>query len=194
MDNFLTNQHVAYIKERSPLLIGISGSISSGKTTLSRNLSTFLGGVHFSVSDLLKQVACSKGMQVDRHILQEIGSEFIASGWENFVESFLDFSQSRETDIFIVDGIRHIEFWETLCTKQCSRNAALIYLTSNQKEPKNDLNIVLDDLSHPSEGNLAILKERADILVEVVWGNPYETAVTAIDRLFNLAHFFTNIL
>ena len=51
---------------------------------------------------------------MSRQILQEIGKEQIELGWEMFVNNFLGFIDWNNNENIVIDGVRHIEFFNTL--------------------------------------------------------------------------------
>jgi len=152
-----------------PTIICISGKIASGKTTLSSLLAEKLKCNRFSTSDYLRSKAATKGYTViDRTLLQMIGEDCINEGWENFARAFLSFTNDSSDESIIIDGVRHVEFYNSL-KKLTGKNCSLIFLDAREDvllerlQHRGDGEI---NYTHVAEGNLSRLKEAANYIFD----------------------------
>lgn len=161
LDNILT---------RNKQVIILSGKVESGKTYLSKKIAQYLSCERYSISDYLKDAANKGGYKyISRQILQEIEKEQIELGWELFVKKFMEFVKWNNHENIVVDGVRHVEFFNMLVNqvKSCKVLLVWIEIDSNtmdiRMEKRNESGI---SLNHVAEENLAQLKERADIVID----------------------------
>lgn len=90
-------------------IICVSGRIASGKTTVAQALAaTWPNSSVRSFGDVVRRRAENEGLSVDRATLQELGLRLVAQGWPVFVSELLNDLPS-DTDVLIVDGVRHVE-------------------------------------------------------------------------------------
>ena len=92
-----------------PVVLAFSGSIASGKSTLSRAVAETLDWPYVSFGDFVRTVAQSRGLGDSREALQEVGVSLIREGWTQFCRSVLNQITWRPGQPLVVDGIRHIE-------------------------------------------------------------------------------------
>jgi uncharacterized protein YprB with RNaseH-like and TPR domain/predicted nuclease with RNAse H fold/dephospho-CoA kinase len=97
--------------EKSPwgkrAVIGLSGPISSGKTTAGRHLES-LGFSYGRYSLVLKEMLKERGVPVSRESLQRIGEEVYRSPGQRWLCREL-VSQMPESGDLVIDGLRHPE-------------------------------------------------------------------------------------
>lgn len=151
-------------------VVCIVGKIASGKTTVASELASVIGGEQFSVSDYLKYCLKQKAIEnPSRTQLQELGESFISEGWESFCDGFLKFINYDMSKTYVIDGIRHKNFFSTLCNKIYPINPILVYLEVSdevlQQRKFERAEIKYDD-KRSAEGNLADLYNIADIIFE----------------------------
>jgi len=89
------------------IVIGISGRINSGKTTLSIELAKILACERVSFSDYIKKIAIENGMEITRTNLQNIGQNFVDSNLDKFCKEVLAQKNWDCNHFLIVEGIRH---------------------------------------------------------------------------------------
>ncbi|MDB4766752.1 AAA family ATPase [bacterium] len=97
------------------MIIAFSGKISSGKTTLSKEIASNLGIACASFGDYVRSIARERGLdEKDRRIVQNVGQSLIESGWREFCNSVLEAANWRNGDSIVVDGIRHCQAVATI--------------------------------------------------------------------------------
>jgi dephospho-CoA kinase len=70
-------------------VIGLAGQIAAGKTTIATRLAARLGIPRVSFGDEVRRVAAERGLPADRAVLQDLGEELIAAGWDSFCRAVL---------------------------------------------------------------------------------------------------------
>lgn len=96
-------------------VLAVAGPIASGKTTLSIHLSETLGWRRTAFGDYVRGVAHTKGLDGSlREVLQSIGAELIADGWEVFCRSVLENAGWHSGEPLIIEGVRHEQCLSTL--------------------------------------------------------------------------------
>lgn len=97
------------------IAVGFSGKIGSGKSTLSKLVTTRLGWQYVSFGDYVRATAIKLGLDASkRDVLQELGVNLINEGWDKFCISVLNAANCNIDKPFIIDGIRHHECVITL--------------------------------------------------------------------------------
>jgi len=124
------------VQQPPPTILCISGEIASGKTYISQRLACMYGCMHFSISDYLRQIIFKTGVDVvNSGTLQETERSQISLGWSVFCKLFLDFTKWNYTGYLVIDGIRCIEFPNTLKTMVEPRcKVVLIYVEDSINE------------------------------------------------------------
>lgn len=119
-----------------PCVITFSGSIASGKSTLSRSLATELRWKHASFGDYIRSQAKLYGLEASRRVLQNLGQSLIGKGWEQFCRLVLDQSDWTPGEPIIIDGIRHIEVITTLRSLVSPLEVILIFISVDEETRK----------------------------------------------------------
>ena len=95
--------------------MAFSGSIASGKTTVSKEASRVLGWKYGSFGDFIRKEAIRRGAKYEsREVLQDIGSELINQGWDEFCWGVLRDAGWEKGHGLVLDGIRHLEGLEKI--------------------------------------------------------------------------------
>jgi adenylate kinase family enzyme len=95
------------------LRICVAGKISSGKSTLSKAISSNIGFPIISFGGILRDYSESNGLPTARKDLQRLGQEIIDQfGFEGFVRWMINHSTISWDDSLIIDGLRHKDLWE----------------------------------------------------------------------------------
>lgn len=153
------------------MVIGLSGKVGSGKSSLAKALVDKTGHSHVSFGDFVRKQAKDEGQDPSsREVLQQIGEKFINKDIEKFCIDVLGQIDWKSQNIFIVEGIRHLEVLKTLKRILKSHDVVLIYLEIDENERKKRLNLTDKDLnkidSHSTEIQLDdILKSEADLVI-----------------------------
>lgn len=96
-------------------VLAFSGSIGSGKTTITEAVAKSLGWKLASFGRVVRKEARQRGLDPEsRETLQRLGSELIEEGWEGFCQAVLVDAGWKQGEGLLVDGIRHIEALDTL--------------------------------------------------------------------------------
>lgn len=98
------------LKSVEPLAVGLAGTISSGKTSIARALWESTGWTIASFGGYISKEARLRGLDWNkREVLQDLGDELIAKGWQHFCLAVLSDSNWKQGNGLIIDGIRHVE-------------------------------------------------------------------------------------
>lgn len=89
-------------------VLGVSGGIASGKSTVSAAVAQALGCSRVSFGGYVRSEALRRGRTLDRESLQEIGAALIASDAQGFCRDVLSQSDWRAGQPLVVDGVRHV--------------------------------------------------------------------------------------
>lgn len=92
------------------MLIGFSGPLKSGKTTVSTAVANALHLKRASFGDFVRQIAARRGLDpTKRRVLQFLGDELISKGWTKFCLDVLKSANWKKGESIVVDGIRHAQ-------------------------------------------------------------------------------------
>ena len=153
----------------SPLVIGITGRIGAGKTTLAQVLRTEYGFQYFRYSLVLAE--WRKVDPTAKGNLQELGWGVMAGGNQRELNRLLIKQIDRGQDC-VVDGLRHIIDYESL-KNEFPRNFALIFLKAaaqirfdriRQRYPEYSSFLKAD--SHPVESSIDSLLPLAELVLD----------------------------
>ncbi len=118
------------------LVLTFSGSIGSGKSTLSLSVAKALNWPYVSFGNYVRTVALLRGLGESREVLQEVGESLIQEGWEQFCKSVLAQTTWEPGEPLVVDGIRHVEAVEMLQLLIVPSELLLIHITLNEPTRK----------------------------------------------------------
>ena len=119
----------------SGLVVGISGRIASGKSTIAETLSKQLSWPYVSFGTYVRKVARERGLNdSSREVLQEVGVVLIDKGWMSFCDAVLGQAEWHPGQSLIVDGIRHREAYDTLKLLVAPSKILLIYIAVDEAE------------------------------------------------------------
>lgn len=104
------------MRDEGKLVLGFSGRIRSGKSTVTSATAQALGWPTASFGDFVRGEAARRQLPVDRDALQTVGEELISTlGWPEFCELTLaQAGLTRKSVPCIIEGIRHVPALETL--------------------------------------------------------------------------------
>lgn len=154
-----------------PSVVCISGKIASGKTYLSKLLAERNEWIRCSTSDYLRYLLCKEGyVNPSRQQLQEKGEEEINRGWDDFAKSFIEFAVANKSKpILVVDGVRHIEFFNQIKSLVSPQGCLLLYLNISDALIQHRLDErgeTAIDFNCIAEGNQQELYHLADYITE----------------------------
>ncbi|BAT56595.1 Dephospho-CoA kinase (plasmid) [Nostoc sp. NIES-3756] len=116
-----------------PIILGFSGSIASGKSTLSIRIASCLKWERVSFGDYVRSVAQHQGIEVSRKVLQSVGASLINQGMEQFCCSVLEQANWRLGQPLIIDGIRHVEAVSVLRRLLFPSQLLIIFIAVNEQ-------------------------------------------------------------
>ncbi len=156
-------------------VICFSGSIGSGKTTISSILASALGWKWVSFGEYVRKIARELSIGYSRRELQYVSDVLIKQGWEIFCRSVLKEVQWNESENLIVDGVRHYEAITTLRDICHPAKVFLIYLSISKAEQYKRVKSkgitshseLLEIEAHPSESQVSSeLRKIADMVFD----------------------------
>jgi len=113
----------------SAAIVAFAGAIGSGKSTISTALAKELGWARTSFGDYVREEAARRELDpTSRTVLQILGEQLIAEGWEPFCRAVLNRVSWRPGQALIIDGVRHVKALETLRRLVAPLPIRLIYL------------------------------------------------------------------
>src|SRR5215467_2502119 len=107
-------------------LIGVAGSIGSGKTTITQQIAALGDGTALTISDTLKRQATNLGIGHDRRSLQNLLRKAVDLSPDSLVR---DIVGSRNQGLIIVDGVRQISVWCALYRYLQPAKACLVFVS-----------------------------------------------------------------
>jgi dephospho-CoA kinase len=152
--------------------LGISGRIGSGKTSLAVVLAERLNCPRASFGDYVRAVATDRGLDGGvRQVLQEVGDDLIAAGWDAFCAAVLN-SAGYCSGSVVVDGIRHADAAQTMQKLVAPTPWELVSVESEDSIRRSRLAARgVDEAgttqadAHPNEGEVASVMASADLVV-----------------------------
>ena len=117
-----------------PTVIGFSGRIKSGKTTISQAVAGALQLKRASFGDFVRDVAVYRGLDADcRQVLQQLGESLIAEGWLKFCRDVLQATDWTQGESIVVDGIRHADAVTELSRLAAPMPVVLVHVETDEK-------------------------------------------------------------
>lgn len=120
----------------TPFSIGLSGQISSGKSTLAERLAEHLDLPRIGFGDYLRAQAQTRGLDTERPTLQALGAEQLESlGPDGFCRSAARWARVALSSTGVVwDGVRHLVVADALRSLQAPRAFYLIGLCAPETD------------------------------------------------------------
>ena len=121
--------------ESRSIILAFSGSIGSGKSTLSTGVAQGLGWPQTSFGSYIRAIAAQNDLDTtSREVLQQVGADLVANGWEQFCSAVLAQAGWQAGMSLVVDGLRHVEALETMRALTHSSNVLLVYVALSRSE------------------------------------------------------------
>jgi dephospho-CoA kinase len=154
-------------------VVGFSGGIASGKSSLSTAVSEALGWPRTSFGSYIRYVASQSGLEPTRENCQRIGEHLIEQDAHNLCKSVLAQASWSLGAPLVIDGIRHLQVADLLTVMVRPSLFILIFV----ELPRADREIRLknrDGVSQPlerlehhsTETQASDLLARADLVIE----------------------------
>jgi dephospho-CoA kinase len=158
----------------SDIILGFSGSIGSGKSTLSTELSKVLNYRYASFGNYVRKMATKMGyMAASRTQLQDIGEMLVGNDALSFCQSVLQDADWTQGEGLIIDGIRHLHIWEILHEICSHQKLFLIYIAVDENirieriKSRGGNEGLTSTMRHSTELQVReILRLRADLIVD----------------------------
>lgn len=155
-------------------VLGFSGGIASGKSTLSEAVALSLGCPRVSFGGYMRGEARRRGVATDRDTLQAIGEELVARDPDGLCRAVLGQAGWVPGGALVVDGVRHVDIAERLARIVKPSDFRLVYVAAEKDtrsarfvaraEAKGDL-AAFD--AHSTEKDVRHgLRERADLVAD----------------------------
>src|ERR1700748_391819 len=107
------------------IVIGISGRISSGKSTIAKRIHKHLNASIMSFGKFLMDYSIERELPITRDDLQSLGEHFVKADSTRFLQDVLD-SQDFIPPIVIIEGIRHKSIYNEI--KRRSTQTLFIFI------------------------------------------------------------------
>jgi dephospho-CoA kinase len=150
-------------------VVCLAGGIASGKTTLAHALTErWPNSSVRSFGDVVRRRARAEGLPLDRSSLQEVGLRLIAEGWPAFVGQLLA-DLPPDTDLLIIDGVRHSEAVDALRQRLPDCAFLVAYLQADQAAIQSRLAQRGESdgaPAHPVEASLPEVARLADVVID----------------------------
>jgi dephospho-CoA kinase len=149
-----------------------SGSIASGKSSLSLLVAKELNWPYVSFGDYIRSVARFRGLPESRQVLQALGQSLIEEGWEQFCRLVLNQVPWKPGQALVIDGVRHTEAIITLRRLISPAELLVIYISTSEAVRKirafeRGETLVQDVQDHPTEIQVKNqLPQMADLIVD----------------------------
>lgn len=169
-------------------VICISGKIGSGKSTITQAICALSGMTSRSTGEFVRKVAIQRGIkEIDRSILRRIGVEYISKGWDIFCHSFLQYCDWTPGRAFVIDGIRHIGFYEGIKSLIAPTKSFLVYIEIDEAERASRIQLrdqsnLPENDQHETELYYEDIRNNADIIVQNNM-DPQKVAQYILDHL-----------
>lgn len=152
--------------------VGIAGRIGSGKTSLAVALAERLTCPRASFGDYVRSVATERGLDgSQREVLQEVGDDLIAAGWDAFCKAVLR-SAGYSGGSVVVDGVRHPNAARTMQKLVAPTRWSLVAVESEEAARRSRLAARGVDQAgttradaHPNESHVMSVMASADLIV-----------------------------
>lgn len=115
-----------------PIIIGFSGGLGSGKSTISAALSEATGWRRLSFGDYVRQEARRRNLGDSRGVLQEIGAALVAEP-DEFCRNVLNAGGWNHGETLILDGIRHFTVLDSLKRLAGPNEVVLIHIQTKDE-------------------------------------------------------------
>jgi len=162
-------------KNVSSIVLGFSGRIKSGKSSVSYELARALAWPRVAFGDHLRLLAIKQNLPETRETLQELGAQMVEKDCRGFCMELLKSINWKPGQHLIIDGIRHMSVLMTLRQMVYPAVLKLVYLDADdeilekrhQASPCGSLRSFVQIEKHSTEKDVVIaLREAAELRVD----------------------------
>ena len=157
------------------MIIGLSGKIGSGKTTIGRALAKELNFRYASFGDYVRHLLRAQGGDPDcREQLQDLGASLVRRDHLEFCKGFLSFASYEDGNDLVIDGIRHVKILNAIRELLPTSKILLLYLETSEisrherlERRDEDVRRIVRAQQHRVEHDLETeLPKRADAIID----------------------------
>ena len=157
----------------SNTVVGFSGGIASGKSSLSTAVAQATGWSRTSFGGYVRTVATQRGLEPTRENCQAIGEELIEADIRGFCKNVLAQASWSPGEPLVIDGIRHLEVADILAGVLGPADFVLVYVELPRAEREARLKSRDGESQplerfeqHSTEAQVSELRARADLVVD----------------------------
>jgi len=163
-----------FISPADSTIIGFSGGLGSGKSTLSSAAANSLGWPRISFGEHVRKEARRRGLAESRDILQELGAELMTDS-EQFCRDVLNEGGWQKVGNLILDGVRHLRVIDSLQKITTPSKVFLVYINAEDslradrlKQRNTEIQTSLQQIEiHSTESEVRkILPDHADLILD----------------------------
>jgi dephospho-CoA kinase len=149
-------------------IIGVSGAIGAGKSSLAADVAARRGARSVSFGDFVRETASARGLADDRQTLQDLGASLLEE-WG--ADEFSACVVGEKAGTVVVDGVRHVLIDDAL--RNLADEYLLVFVDVDDAVRQERLDQRQEERAgreeadaHSTERDLPLLRERADVVVD----------------------------
>ena len=157
----------------SNTVVGFSGGIASGKSSLSTAVSQATGWPRTSFGGYVRTVAAQRGLEPTRENCQAIGEELIEVDVRDFCKNVLAQAPWSPGESLVIDGIRHLEVANLLAAMVRPTDFALVFVElpraereARLKNRDGESQLLERFEQHSTEAQVSELRAQADLVLD----------------------------
>jgi dephospho-CoA kinase len=157
----------------SNTVVGFSGGIASGKSSLSTAVAQAIRWPRTSFGGYVRTIAAQRGLEPTRENCQAIGEERIEADIHGFCKNVLAEASWSPGEPLVIDGIRHLEVADLLSGMVRPTDFVLVFVELPRAEREARLKNRDDESQplelfeqHSTEVQVSELRARANIVVD----------------------------
>jgi len=158
-----------------PIVLGFTGRIGSGKTTISSVVAEKLDWPRVSFGDYVRKIAQERGLEESREVLQQLGESLLSGNPEQFCRAVLAHAHWKQGQSLVIDGVRHIEVVDWLRHLVAPAKFLLVYVAVSEsarqsrllERDRTDASLLPSIESHSTERDVtSVLLSQADLIID----------------------------